>query len=30
MIKKVLIGSVAAAVVTGFFFGRDAFSYVGT
>ncbi len=30
MIKKVLIGGVAAAMLAGFFFGRDAFSYVGT
>lgn len=30
MIKKVLIGGVTAAVLAGFFFGRDAFSYVGT
>ncbi len=30
MIKKLLIGGVSAAMLAGFFFGRDAFSYVGT
>lgn len=30
MIKKLVIGTAAAALIAGFFFGRDAWSYVGT